>query len=525
MSVFARFLTQKIQQWAVKQEQASIDQGILKLYFRPFLHWFDRNLESFIVDAGRQVKGGFSSSSTIECEVADNPSQDNICILATASTPHSGFTLESVPVLEESNDNHPISGDRVHFNRTKSHEPSESLNMVEIEKDDIKQALLCHQIEAKKPSGHEGENCTIRPCDSNIGTGIILMGESKTVKATVDMDYKYLPASIEDINCGQGISKNETDHANQAGITDDIALAVRRGTEIQFRGLHLEENVSTLIGNRIVFTLECNRCRQRIDQQLSGSGSVCRQCTRCASVFAVTYRPVVIHQFSSILGYLDLDGCVPFDVVLAESELKIGCLHCSKETAVKGLQYGANWSWCRHCHLKLEFHIPSTRFHELQNDATQAASLKKTKDSSTSSKPKRPAQSSGIKEGQPLPGNGTCKHYKKSYRWLRFPCCGKCYPCDLCHEVQESHEMKYATRMVCGFCSKEQPYSQRPCNGCKSSVTKSRSSHWEGGKGCRDKLTMSRNDDQKYSQQGKTASRKAQRRSETKGKGKGSKGK
>ena len=82
--------------------------------------------------------------------------------------------------------------------------------------------------------------------------------------------------------------------------------------------------------------------------------------------------------------------------------------------------------------------------------------------------PKDPA----IKEGRPLPDEGTCKHYKKSYRWLRyvfmlsvhvylihiiymaqvcinvictvltmifssvnrFPCCGKVYPCDVCHE-------------------------------------------------------------------------------------------
>ena len=44
----------------MKQEQASIDQGLLKLYCRPFLRWFDRNLESFIVDAGRQVYLSYS---------------------------------------------------------------------------------------------------------------------------------------------------------------------------------------------------------------------------------------------------------------------------------------------------------------------------------------------------------------------------------------------------------------------------------------------------------------------------------
>jgi len=25
-----------------------------------------------------------------------------------------------------------------------------------------------------------------------------------------------------------------------------------------------------------------------------------------------------------------------------------------------------------------------------------------------------------IQDGHPLPSNGTCKHYKKSFRWLRY---------------------------------------------------------------------------------------------------------
>ncbi|KAK2550292.1 hypothetical protein P5673_028979 [Acropora cervicornis] len=40
--------------------------------------------------------------------------------------------------------------------------------------------------------------------------------------------------------------------------------------------------------------------------------------------------------------------------------------------------------------------------------------------SSNPSKPKKTLRNPGLKEGQPLPGNGTCKHYKKSYRWLRW---------------------------------------------------------------------------------------------------------
>jgi hypothetical protein len=45
----------------------------------------------------------------------------------------------------------------------------------------------------------------------------------------------------------------------------------------------------------------------------------------------------------------------------------------------------------------------------------------------------RPVQR--IVEGQPLPANGGCQHFKKSLRWLRFKCCGRAFPCPICHEL------------------------------------------------------------------------------------------
>ena len=46
---------------------------------------------------------------------------------------------------------------------------------------------------------------------------------------------------------------------------------------------------------------------------------------------------------------------------------------------------------------------------------------------------------------------------------FRFPCCGKCYPCDVCHDDNEGdHQMKYANRMICGFCCKEQVKQTKP---------------------------------------------------------------
>jgi hypothetical protein len=77
---------------------------------------------------------------------------------------------------------------------------------------------------------------------------------------------------------------------------------------------------------------------------------------------------------------------------------------------------------------------------------------------------------------------------------LRFPCCGKAFPCDVCHETREDHPYELANRMICGFCAKEQPYtSGKPCIACKSSLTGTTSSgFWEGGQGCRNKAKMNR---------------------------------
>ena len=76
---------------------------------------------------------------------------------------------------------------------------------------------------------------------------------------------------------------------------------------------------------------------------------------------------------------------------------------------------------------------------------------------------------------------------------FRFPCCGKLYPCDSCHaDNEKDHEMKLANRMVCGFCSAEQPLSNESCKHCKGLVIKLKTSFWEGGKGCRNQMAMSK---------------------------------
>ncbi|XP_068741541.1 uncharacterized protein [Montipora capricornis] len=514
------FVTQRIQEYTTQQEQMGCNQGNMKLHFRPFLRWLDKNLKSLFVDAGKEMTRAFVAR-------IGGTSDDN-----TLSQIH-----PNQPKITESN----AEGVSPNY---RQHLPDREIGcqvMDTIQRDNMSNGVA---IEDKIFNDAADLNCSSsslicdKEGDKHITEGIdgIKNGNAICESGDSTLNAKNIRHSAECVTMISSDTSYEEPCANEVAVQSTLSHAfgnesettssktAERGTQILFKGLHLEESISSLRANKVAFTLECSRCKQRIDQQISAAGSVGKQCTRCASTFAVTYRPAVIHQFSSILGYLDIDGCLPFDVVLPESELVLGCFYCSKETTVKGLQYGGNWSWCSHCHQKLRFQIQSTRFQLLQSGASNMeVSLRKNATLGIPSKPKKTPRNAGVKEGQPLPGNGTCKHYKKSFRWLRFPCCGKCYPCDLCHEEEEDHEMKYATRMVCGFCSKEQPYSQQACSGCKAAVTKSRSAHWEGGKGCRDKVVMSRNDDKKYGQTGKTTSRKAQKKSE--GKGKGHKGK
>ena len=81
----------------------------------------------------------------------------------------------------------------------------------------------------------------------------------------------------------------------------------------------------------------------------------------------------------------------------------------------------------------------------------------------------------GLIIGKPLPQKGACRHFAHSYRWLRFPCCGRAYPCAACHEASDCPAAAlgvWASRMLCGKCSREMPYSDQPCAHCGNTFCK-----------------------------------------------------
>lgn len=58
-------------------------------------------------------------------------------------------------------------------------------------------------------------------------------------------------------------------------------------------------------------------------------------CLKCSYPQILTFRSAIMHQFSSVVGYLDLDGCIPFDLILQDCIFKLGCFSCNKEMKAK----------------------------------------------------------------------------------------------------------------------------------------------------------------------------------------------
>ena len=235
---------------------------------------------------------------------------------------------------------------------------------------------------------------------------------------------------------------------------------------------------------------------QQQQQQQQQQGRV--WCTECASLLSVRLRAALAHaQSGGLVGYLDCSGCAVQDLVSAR--LQLGCFECSELTpSGRVARARPVEAPCRTCHRKLR----------VAYDGWDAKDLTPTDQSRPwdkfNDKAARAARDPRIMPGKPLPGNGACEHYAKSFRWLRFPCCGRAFACDLCHDAEQAGKCepgRWATRQICGFCAHEQPFSKdKPCLHCGKAIgLPRRTRHWQGGQGERNKAHMSSKDRQKYS--------------------------
>ena len=219
-------------------------------------------------------------------------------------------------------------------------------------------------------------------------------------------------------------------------------------------------------------------------------------CPKCCSSLELTFTPQLLHQHSIRAATVEATGCTIAD--MHPSTFQPTCSACSTPfpsppgmTSVRG---DTPIQVCRSCHAKMSFTIPEVKFLRMSAMSRDPQSL-------PARKPKR--ENLGVSAGTPLPSNGTCAHYTHSYRWFRFSCCRRVYPCDRCHDAAESHANERAERMLCGWCSREQRFRPEDCGFCTRSVIRRRrgggaARFWEGGKGTRDRGLMSRKEKRKY---------------------------
>lgn len=322
---------------------------------------------------------------------------------------------------------------------------------------------------------------------------------------------------------GQDVEKVE----NVEDVATDFNLDLDpkpKGVKATLTDLSMQ-NVGWCFAEKLELTCSCSVCFADFGATFvtrSSSGSPCYKqwCSSCSTLNDVRFNPALAHAASGgCIGYFDVSGAIVQDMV--SIELGLACFECNAHTCSGPMRRDRLMETsCRSCHTKLQMYFQSWETVDLEN----ASINKDTKGGGREKKNgpgKRAAADPRIVIGKPLPNNGACKHYGKSHRWLRFPCCGKAFPCDVCHEEGQNNSENclsspWANRMICGFCAHEMPFSNdRPCGSCGKSIGSgggSASSHWEGGKGCRNKVTMSNKDSKKFANsQLKTTSNKANR--------------
>ncbi|KAF7550151.1 hypothetical protein G7046_g8106 [Stylonectria norvegica] len=201
-----------------------------------------------------------------------------------------------------------------------------------------------------------------------------------------------------------------------------------RGTMISFPSIELH-GIELLEIAILGITVKCERCKT--PNELGGLRPGVERtasCQKCATPFAVTFRPQLLHEHSIRAGFLDVTGCKVAD--LLPSTFVPTCGVCS--TACPGLvsvRGDTTNNICRECHGKFTFKIPDVKFLLI----TAGGRLPPT------AGPRRKQEKLGLHAGDPLPDQGACSHYRKSYRWFRFTCCSRVHPCDRCHDAAEDH--------------------------------------------------------------------------------------
>ncbi|KAI7901731.1 uncharacterized protein BX663DRAFT_513864 [Cokeromyces recurvatus] len=329
------------------------------------------------------------------------------------------------------------------------------------------------------------------------------------------------------------------DHQNDTESEDEktktlVGLSqpvVRRGTEIRLIDPKLE-NISLFRCALLHMMVKCARCKETVEvenikpeenERVSSSSSSSSNtsaskterwmpCPTCSSILGIKFHGELVHQGALSIGLVQLAGCTAYDILPSAYIGTCGSCMADMSTAIRLSPHDPPRTIrCFSCHAKMTCSLGDYRFIKIGSEGGER--LKASEQQVMKLKKKKKSREEHLTIGESLPDQGTCPHYRKSKRWFRFSCCNKLYPCDICHDSKEDHISDMAKRHVCGLCSREQNIvSGKPCIcGHEFEKAPQKGAFWEGGKGVRNKVTMSRKDPHKHKGLGKTVSKKQER--------------
>lgn len=365
--------------------------------------------------------------------------------------------------------------------------------------------------------------------------------EESTESCIGNYDFSGIPASVcenfllnKDAFAAATDDDDDDDADSKRDILDELDNEKKQHERQRKRlsGLRLYIKNLSLTGAILLqfktphITTVCSKCLRIAVLVLTpreGEGATLfgsTNCTGCGHTMQIVAESLIFNDFSGgphgaeALLIESHTSCLPINLAnINKCGIICQCTSCHSTSEHNGwrlIQGGHKvsfvQSFCPICFDKIRL-CYSTAIFALQNGMTihlpKTASIQQKKQQ--------------IQPG-PLPNNGSCKHASHSYRWFRFAC-GLAYPCDTCHSKACACGNSVASMQVCGFCGKDSGV-QPTCPCCKRDLTHKRTAHWEGGSGCRDRVSMSRKDNKKYSGSHiKTRSKKAEKRDEMRHRG------
>ncbi|SBT33796.1 conserved Plasmodium protein, unknown function [Plasmodium ovale wallikeri] len=294
---------------------------------------------------------------------------------------------------------------------------------------------------------------------------------------------------------------------------DSDDMSINNNINIKGKSLLLSnvrmKNISLYKSVLLKLQLICTRCCNTFDITSTSKDPpqlVCN-CTNCSSSAVIEIYRNICFLENSCICILKFNQCSLMDLLTAD--YSINCESCGRKSILKNVTSGKEINVnCQKCFTKLEFRYTDFTFDETTsaNNATikkideminKLFTKKKTSKKigvPTSNNLKIEKSKNVVKINNIEVKDGACKHFKRSHRLFKFPCCNKIFPCPTCHDMNSNHECTIARRVICGFCYREFD-DDDVCICQRDKKTKKGGNFWEG---CRNAITLSKNDSKKY---------------------------